>query len=277
MDILRQHNPIIGPAQINATILSEDITVGDLKNWKQWVLVDKVTGKPITWWDTEEEREYKWTTSAKRLPIENMRLGGEYSSLLDRNEKPVLTPGFLTWRKVLKLREDKTKDNSTEPIVYDNGYKSASISDSIPAIAFYGTNHSPCPMDIGIIDVDYTPEDDINNKGKRWVDRLHYHLVGMKMPRFKSKSGNGFHALFRITNLIEWNSTGIEIFPKHPINGTQIEIFISGSSRVTTLRLNNPIKNYYSNIPRITRYEILDAICKSHKGNTYKIPILDIM
>ena len=112
----------------------------------------------------------------------------------------------------------------------------------LPCMALSGTPEIPHPMDVMVVDLDYSPCEDPDGIGAAFRDGLAETLMAAGAPLFGSSSGNGWHALIRedAEFLREARENGTEVrFPRDPeekIGGAVAELFPSGAKRHVVVR-----------------------------------------
>ncbi len=142
-------------------------------------------------------------------------------------------------------------------------------NDLRPCLALSGDAEHPHPLDILIIDLDYTPEADKDGVGRVFRDSLAATLKEAGAPMFSSTSGNSWHAILRMdADFVRLaREDGVE--DRHPgksekkIGGCAVaEIFPAGAKRHVALRLGNPLDNSEEGlpIPRVSKVWLVRAL-----------------
>ena len=128
-------------------------------------------------------------------------------------------------------------------------------------LSFSGDADCHNPTDVGALDVDYKPSDDPSGQGGMMRKHLWQRLIDLGIPCYLSRSGNGFHALWRAHPSDFGISTGWQQRPEHwpqeALQGLQVEVFAPGNKKALGLRLQGDLDEQ---IPIITRQQILGEV-----------------
>ena len=137
-----------------------------------------------------------------------------------------------------------------------------------PCMALSGTSDIPHPNDVMVIDLDYSPSEDLDVIGAAFRDGLAETLMIAGVPLFGSSSGNGWHALIRedADFLREARENGTEVrFPRdaeEKIGGAAAELFPAGAKRHVVVRWEKARANAALDtpIPMVSREWLREAL-----------------
>ena len=117
-------------------------------------------------------------------------------------------------------------------------------------LSLAGEPGCPHPTDVVIIDLDYSPAADTNNLGAAFRLNLREAFTGLGVPVYGSSSGNGFHAILRMTpDWVEKNRTegAPTRYPQErnlKVGQSAVaEIFPAGAKRQVVIRFDRPIRS----------------------------------
>ena len=133
-----------------------------------------------------------------------------------------------------------------------------------PSISLAGNAEYKHPTDLVVVDFDYKPEEDETGEGAAFRDRTKAAALDRGAPVYKSSSGNGFHAIFRMPP--DWVRTSMKRgterrMPKNrkeTVSGAVAEIFPAGYRKHVVLKLGNGAGNNRPDceIPYISEAEL---------------------
>lgn len=219
-----------GPAAIHR----REATLADLKKAPMWL-----AAKGKAPWQGLALDQGRLTAQAYRQSMDDREAPGKDGLRLARYGGAATTLQPSGERKTTRIRPWGSLSEIEEFIA---GLKSGREAVS-PALALAGSPRMPAPMALLAVDCDYRPAKDPDGAGAEARLRLRTRCAAAGAAVFRSSGGHGFHALFLLAPEADphrprQSRTGAPGAP-----GISAETFLSGSRRMLSLRLDQPLAN----------------------------------